>query len=134
MLWNEVQAAAVDQPICEHCYDELREVLIDRETLARIRPPFLSCPKAMAEAAAMTGQPSAIVEMIGHRVLPLLNALIAIALWLGLGLWLVPRPHGCNEPLRLSHVQGIDRQQGIINTVSGPREHTSHMKETCVCL
>jgi predicted nucleic acid-binding protein len=35
-----------------------------RETLARLGPPFLSCPEAMAEAAAMTGQPSAIVEMI----------------------------------------------------------------------
>ncbi len=30
VLWNEVQTAAVDQPICEECYDDLREVLIDR--------------------------------------------------------------------------------------------------------
>jgi hypothetical protein len=30
VLWNEVQAGAVDQAICEGCYDELREVLIDR--------------------------------------------------------------------------------------------------------
>lgn len=35
-----------------------------RDTLARIGPPFHSCPEAMAEAAAMTGQPAAIVEMI----------------------------------------------------------------------
>jgi predicted nucleic acid-binding protein len=35
-----------------------------RETLARLGPPFHSCPEAMAEAAAMTGQPAAIVEMI----------------------------------------------------------------------
>jgi uncharacterized protein len=35
-----------------------------RETLARIGPPFHSCPEAMAEAAAMTNQPGAIVEMI----------------------------------------------------------------------
>jgi uncharacterized protein len=34
------------------------------ETLERISPPFYSCPEAMAEAAAMTGQPTAIVEMI----------------------------------------------------------------------
>ena len=33
-------------------------------TLERLGPPFYSCPEAMAEAAAMTGQPSAIVEMI----------------------------------------------------------------------
>ncbi len=30
VLWSEVQTAAVDQPICEGCYNELREVLIDR--------------------------------------------------------------------------------------------------------
>ena len=35
-----------------------------RETIARLGPPFLSCPEAIAEAAAMTGQPAAIVEMI----------------------------------------------------------------------
>lgn len=35
-----------------------------RETLARLGPPFHSCPEAMAEAAAMTGRPSAVVEMI----------------------------------------------------------------------
>ena len=35
-----------------------------REHLARLGPPFVSCPEAMAEAAAMTGQPAAIVEMI----------------------------------------------------------------------
>lgn len=33
-------------------------------TLDRIGPPFYSCPEAIAEAAAMTGQPAAIVEMI----------------------------------------------------------------------
>jgi len=32
--------------------------------LERLVPPFYSCPEAMAEAAAMTGQPAAIVEMI----------------------------------------------------------------------
>ena len=35
-----------------------------RETLERVGPPFYSCPEAMAEAAAMTGQPAAVVEMI----------------------------------------------------------------------
>jgi predicted nucleic acid-binding protein len=34
------------------------------EILARVGPPFYSCPEAMAEAAAMTGKPAAIVEMI----------------------------------------------------------------------
>jgi predicted nucleic acid-binding protein len=35
-----------------------------RETLSRLGPPFHSCPEAMAEAAAVTGQPAAVVEMI----------------------------------------------------------------------
>ena len=34
------------------------------ETLERLGPPFYSCPEAIAEAAAMTGQASVIVEMI----------------------------------------------------------------------
>jgi len=34
------------------------------DTLERLRPPFYSCAEAIAEAAAMTGQPAAIVEMI----------------------------------------------------------------------
>ena len=34
------------------------------DTLARLGPPFHSCPEAIAEAAAMTAQPGAIVEMI----------------------------------------------------------------------
>jgi len=35
-----------------------------RDTLRRLGPPFHSCPEAIAEAAAMTGRPAAIVEMI----------------------------------------------------------------------
>jgi len=34
------------------------------ETLERLGPPFYTCPEAMAEAAALTAKPSAIVEMI----------------------------------------------------------------------
>lgn len=30
VLWSEIQKTTVDQALCEHCYDELREVLIDR--------------------------------------------------------------------------------------------------------
>ena len=30
LLWKEVQTSTVDQAICEDCYNELREVLIDR--------------------------------------------------------------------------------------------------------
>jgi len=42
---------------------------------------------------AIVGPATAIVEMIGHRILPLLNSFIAIALWIGLAFWLVP-DHG----------------------------------------
>lgn len=33
-------------------------------TLARLGPPFHTCPEVLAEAAAMTGQPQALVEMV----------------------------------------------------------------------
>ncbi len=39
---------------------------------------------------AAIGPATPIVEMIGHKGLPLVNSLIGLALWLGLGLWLVP--------------------------------------------
>jgi predicted nucleic acid-binding protein len=34
------------------------------ETLERLGPPFHSCPEVLAEAAALTGRPAAIVEMV----------------------------------------------------------------------
>jgi O-antigen/teichoic acid export membrane protein len=40
---------------------------------------------------AIVGPASAIVEMIGHRMLPVVNSFIAIALWIGLAWWLVPK-------------------------------------------
>ena len=39
---------------------------------------------------AIVGPASAIVEMIGHRLLPLLNSAIAVLLWIGLAWWLIP--------------------------------------------
>lgn len=30
LLWNEITPNTVDQAICDDCYDELRDVLIDR--------------------------------------------------------------------------------------------------------
>lgn len=44
---------------------------------------------ARAVEAAL-GPATPIVEMIGHRALPLLNSLAGLGIWLGLGLWLVP--------------------------------------------
>ena len=34
------------------------------QTLESLGAPFFSCPEALAEAAAMTGQPTAVVEMV----------------------------------------------------------------------
>ena len=30
LLWNEINPGSVDQPICEQCYEEMRDILIDR--------------------------------------------------------------------------------------------------------
>ena len=39
---------------------------------------------------AIVGPASTIVEMIGHRALPVLNSFIAIGVWIGLAWWLAP--------------------------------------------
>jgi O-antigen/teichoic acid export membrane protein len=52
--------------------------------------PLLFILVGARAAEAIVGPASAIVEMIGHRFLPLLNAFIAIALWALLAFLLVP--------------------------------------------
>jgi O-antigen/teichoic acid export membrane protein len=42
-------------------------------------------------AEAAFGPATPIIEMIGHKGLPLFNSLVGLVLWLGLGLWLVPQ-------------------------------------------
>ncbi len=39
---------------------------------------------------AAFGPATPIIEMVGHRALPLINSLIGLAVWLALGWWLVP--------------------------------------------
>jgi uncharacterized protein len=41
------------------------------EILKRLGPPFYTCPEAMAEAAALSGQPAGIVEMIHSQEIAL---------------------------------------------------------------
>ena len=55
--------------------------------------PMLWVLVAARGIEAIVGPASTIVEMIGHRALPLLNSFIAIALWIGLTVWLMPRFH-----------------------------------------
>ena len=52
--------------------------------------PLLYILVAARAIEAIVGPASTIVEMIGHRGLPLLNSAIAVALWIGLALWLAP--------------------------------------------
>jgi O-antigen/teichoic acid export membrane protein len=59
-----------------------------REAMAAL--PLLVLLSASRAAEAIVGPAQTIVEMIGHRALPLLNSLIAVAIWLALALWLVP--------------------------------------------
>ncbi|MBO9602120.1 MAG: oligosaccharide flippase family protein [Novosphingobium sp.] len=59
-----------------------------REALAAM--PILALLASARAAEAVVGPASAIVEMIGHRLLPLLNSAISVALLAGLAWWLVP--------------------------------------------
>ena len=52
--------------------------------------PMLWVLVAARGLEAIVGPASTIVEMIGHRALPLLNSAIAIALWIALAWWLTP--------------------------------------------
>jgi O-antigen/teichoic acid export membrane protein len=52
--------------------------------------PVLVVLLAARAGEAVIGPATPIVEMVGHRALPLLNSLIGLALWLLLALWLVP--------------------------------------------
>ncbi len=58
VLWNEIQTAAVDQPICEDCYNELREVLIDRaeEIENALSEPASKSKKVPAKVVAPSRQ------------------------------------------------------------------------------
>ena len=52
--------------------------------------PILVILSAARALEAIVGPAGTIVEMIGHRALPLLNSLIAVVLWILLALWLTP--------------------------------------------
>jgi O-antigen/teichoic acid export membrane protein len=60
---------------------------------AAVALPMLWILVAARGVEAVVGPASTIVEMIGHRGLPLLNSFIAILIWIGLSAWLAP-DHG----------------------------------------
>jgi O-antigen/teichoic acid export membrane protein len=53
--------------------------------------PLLTILAAARAIEAIVGPATPVVEMTGHRLLPSLNSLIAVLLWLGLAAFLVPR-------------------------------------------
>lgn len=59
-----------------------------REAAAAL--PILAILSTARALEAIVGPAGTIVEMIGHRALPLLNSLIAAFLWIGLAYWLTP--------------------------------------------
>lgn len=52
--------------------------------------PLLVLLVAARTAEAVAGPASAVVEIIGHRARPTINALLGLIVWLGLASWLVP--------------------------------------------
>jgi O-antigen/teichoic acid export membrane protein len=52
--------------------------------------PLLIILVAARAVEAIVGPAATIVEMIGHRALPVLNSAIAVLLWAGLAAWLTP--------------------------------------------
>ena len=52
--------------------------------------PLLYILVAARAAEAIVGPATPIVEMTGHRILPLVNSLVGVASWAALSLWLVP--------------------------------------------
>lgn len=71
-------------------------ILVASDILSAFAPgaaaalPVLVVLLAARAAEAAIGPATPIVEMVGHRLLPLLNSLIGLALWLVLAMWLVP--------------------------------------------
>jgi hypothetical protein len=62
LVWGEVDRGAVDQPLCGGCYEELREVLIDRAgeiEVALQQPAGGQAPKISAKKAGGAEKPAA---------------------------------------------------------------------------
>lgn len=71
-------------------------VLARHDILATMQPEFQAAAAAIAILCAgrvleaSTGPSTAIVEMLGHRLLPPLNGMLGLATLLGLGIYLIP--------------------------------------------
>ena len=67
-----------------------RDVLSVYREEAMAALPVLAILCAARALEAIAGPAATIVEMTGHRVLPLVNSFIALLVWAGLAFWLVP--------------------------------------------
>lgn len=71
-------------------------ILVASDILSAFAPgasaalPVLIILLAARAGEAVIGPATPIVEMVGHRALPLVNSIIGLAIWLMLALWLVP--------------------------------------------
>ncbi len=59
LVWGEIQKNTVDQSICDHCYDELRETLIDRHDEIEISAAQPIPPAVRSKPAAASAKPAA---------------------------------------------------------------------------
>jgi O-antigen/teichoic acid export membrane protein len=67
-----------------------RDILSVYAPAASAALPLLILLVAARALDAIVGPATTIVEMIGHRALPLVNSLLGVALWAALAFWLVP--------------------------------------------
>ena len=71
-------------------------ILVASDILSAFAPgssaalPVLIILLAARAGEAVIGPATPIVEMVGHRALPLVNSIIGLSIWLMLALWLVP--------------------------------------------
>lgn len=71
-------------------------ILVASDVLSAFAPgaaaalPVLVVLLAARAGEAVIGPATPIIEMVGHRALPLFNSLIGLVLWLAVALWLVP--------------------------------------------
>ena len=83
-------------------------ILIASDMLSAFAPgsaaalPVLVVLLVARAGEAVIGPATPIVEMVGHRALPLLNSLIGLVLWLILALWLVPTQGALGMALAVS--------------------------------
>lgn len=55
LAWGEVEKQAIDQPICDECYNDLRDILIDRAdevAVALAQPQTLNSSETSEPAAS----------------------------------------------------------------------------------